>query len=143
MIKKISLLTISAASILMTGCSTTHDWNKALLEDTKRNSVLVENYDSIARQRIMNKVSNKDFTTIELYSGPKVGSFKPLFTPEMYGYVVCYNVNTKNILGGQTGNRLHLFVFKNNSILVEASQSSLDPIQDKRIAESCEKALNV
>lgn len=138
MFKKIALL-FSVAMIA--GCSTNHDWQKFMLEDTEKKVTLISNYDEIARKRITTELKDPASTTISRFSGPKIGMFKPLLSENVYGYAVCYNVNTKNSFGQYTGNRLHLFIFKNEGIAWQSSQNGLDILQDGRIADTCKAVL--
>lgn len=139
-LKEIDLMKILMAVLtlgLLGGCATNHDWKKAQIKNIEKTVAKPVDYDSTSKKLIRSKVRDLKGTTIEKFAGPKPGSFKPLFGPESYGYVVCYNVNTKNLLGIHTGNRLYMYIYDGETAQLEAIQSGVDLLSDKRISETC------
>lgn len=130
-------------ALALSGCATNHDEAKKKKDIFMSNTPAPVNYTETAKKHILGSVSDPTFnvTLINHFAGPKVGSFTPLFGEQYYGYVTCYNVDTKNFLGMFTGNRLYLYIFHGESVILEAKQSGFDPITDKNIAETCKKAL--
>lgn len=137
----VSLVTLSA--LFLGGCATNHDEAKKKKDIFVSSTPAPVNFTETAKKQILGSVRDPAYnaTLINHFSGPKVGSFTPLFGEQYYGYVTCYNVDTKNFLGMFTGNRLYMYIFHGENIMLEAKQSGFDPITDKNIAETCKKAL--
>lgn len=139
--KKIGFWGAFLATVVLAGCATSHDTERVRMNSYMSKTKAPVKYTETARPLIYSKVRDPSSTIINYFSGPKPGAFTPFMGDEFYGYVVCYNVNTKNILRTYTGNRLYLYMFEGEKVVLEAVQSGLDPVTDKRIAAACTKAL--
>lgn len=133
-----AVLALSAAAVLITGCSTTPPTKEQ--REAVSYGPRPDNYEQIIRDYLRNRLTDPTAAIIEFKAGPTQLYQKDTFIRDLqFGWAVCVMVNDKNTRGAYDGYRAGVYYIRSGKVVAANGGPDDGPIGAKFAREQCKE----